>query len=63
MSTIPPFSRRRGVRARRGRPVNLPRVVGVLTTLGVVADLIVPTPAEAALHIPVSKAPTPTYGT
>ncbi|HET9771015.1 MAG TPA: hypothetical protein VFS16_09020, partial [Acidimicrobiia bacterium] len=34
-----------------------------MTTLGVVADLMVPTPAEAALTIPVSKAPTPTYGT
>ncbi len=39
------------------------RVVGVLTTLGVLADLMVPTPADAALTIPVSKSPTPTYGT
>jgi hypothetical protein len=44
--------------SRRGR------VVGVLTTLGVLADMVVPSPASAeALNIPISKQPTPTYGT
>ena len=62
MSTIAP-SRRRGVRARRVRHVKLPRVVGVLTTLELLAGLVVPAPAEAAFNIPVSKSPTPTYGT
>lgn len=55
MSTIAP-SRRRGAPRRV-------RVVGVLTTLEVLAGLVVPAPAEAALTIPVSKSPTPTYGT
>src|SRR5213593_1726065 len=40
------------------------RVVGVLTTLGVLADMVAPSPASAeVLTIPVSKQPTPTYGT
>src|SRR4051812_12955593 len=41
------------------------RVVGVLTTLGVVlADMVAPSPASAdVLNIPVSKNPTPSYGT
>ena len=40
------------------------RVVGVLTTLGVLADMVAPSPASAeALNIPISKQPTPTYGT
>jgi hypothetical protein len=39
-------------------------VVGVLTTLGVLADMVVPSPASAdVLNIPLSKSPTPTYGT
>src|SRR5437588_8690842 len=56
MSTSP-ISCRRGA-PRRGR------VVGVLTTLGVLADMVVPSPASAdVLNIPLSKSPTPTYGT
>ncbi|HEV7862494.1 MAG TPA: delta-60 repeat domain-containing protein, partial [Acidimicrobiia bacterium] len=56
MSTFPP-SRRRGA-PRRGR------VVGVLTTLGLLASLVAPSPASAdVLNIPLSKFPTPTYGT
>jgi hypothetical protein len=44
--------------------VKLPRVVGVLTTLGVLAEMVAPAPASAAvLNIPISKNPTPTYGT
>ncbi len=40
------------------------RVVGVLTTLGVLADMVVPSPASAdQFTIPISKQPTPTYGT
>jgi hypothetical protein len=40
------------------------RVVGVLTTLGLLADMVVPSPASAeVLNIPLSKTPTPTYGT
>ena len=40
------------------------RVVGVLTTLGLLADMVVPSPASAeVLNIPLSKMPTPTYGT
>src|SRR2546428_4966982 len=56
MSTSP-ISCRRGA-PRRGR------VVGVLTTFGVLADMAVPSPASAeVLNIPLSKSPTPTYGT
>jgi Domain of unknown function (DUF5122) beta-propeller len=56
MSTSP-ASCRRGA-PRRGR------VVGVLTTLGVLADMVVPSPASAeVLNIALSKSPTPTYGT
>src|SRR5581483_3647057 len=44
--------------SRRGR------IVGVLTTLGVLADMVTPAPASAeALNIPINKQPTPTYGT
>src|SRR5918996_3141557 len=52
------LSRRRCC-ARRGR------VVGVLTTLGVLAEMVTPAPASAEqqLTIPMSKNPTPTYGT
>jgi beta-propeller uncharacterized protein DUF5122 len=51
------LSRRRCC-ARRGR------LVGVLTTLGVVAEMVTPAPASAeVLNIPISKNPTPTYGT
>src|SRR5256885_1184273 len=40
------------------------RVVGVLTTLGLLADMVVPSPASAeVLNIPLSKTPTPSYGT
>ena len=40
------------------------RMVGVLTTLGVMAEMVMPSPASAAaLTIPISKHPTPTYGT
>jgi hypothetical protein len=40
------------------------RMVGVLTTLGVLAEMVAPAPASAAaLTIPISKSPTPTYGT
>jgi len=46
------------MRSRRGR------VVGVLTTLGVLAEMVAPNPASAeVLNIPLSKTPTPTYGT
>jgi hypothetical protein len=56
MSTIPPSRRRRA--PRRGK------VVGVLTTIEVLAGMMVPSPASAdVLNIPVSKSPTPTYGT
>src|SRR5688572_5752390 len=56
MSTIPPSRRRRAPRRAR--------VVGVLTTIEVLAGMMVPSPASAdALNIPVSKSPTPTYGT
>src|SRR3989442_14381755 len=56
MSTSP-ISCRRGA-PRRGR------VVGVLTTLGVLADMVVPSRASGeVLNIPRSKSPTPTYGT
>ena len=49
----------------RNRPMwPLPRVVSLLTTFGVLAGLIAPYPASAqALNIPLSKLPTPTYGT
>ena len=47
-----------------GRQAKLPRVVGVLTTLGVLAEMVAPSPASAeTLNIPLSKQPTPTYGT
>lgn len=47
-----------------GRQVKLPRVIGVLTTLGVLAEMVTPSPAAAeALTIPINKQPTPTYGT
>jgi hypothetical protein len=40
------------------------RVIGVLTTLGVLAEMVTPTPATAGgLTIPISKNPAPTYGT
>src|ERR1044071_8070107 len=40
------------------------RMVGVLTTLGVLAEMVTPNTASAAvLNIPVSKNPAPTYGT
>src|SRR5918911_5148355 len=40
------------------------RMVGVLTTLGVLAEMVAPSPARAeVLNIPVSKNPAPTYGT
>ncbi|HEV3494967.1 MAG TPA: hypothetical protein VHA34_01310, partial [Actinomycetes bacterium] len=40
------------------------RMVGVLTTLGVLADMVAPASASAEqFTIPMSKAPTPTYGT
>jgi hypothetical protein len=40
------------------------RMVGVLTTLGVMAEMVMPSPASAAaLTIPIAKNPTPTYGT
>jgi hypothetical protein len=40
------------------------RVVGMLTTLGLLADMVAPSPASAeVLNIPLSKVPTPTYGT
>ena len=56
MSTIA-LSRRRG--APRGR-----RVVGVLTTIELLAGVMVPSQASAdVLNIPVSKSPAPTYGT
>ncbi|MGH9012175.1 MAG: hypothetical protein ACRDYF_20375, partial [Acidimicrobiia bacterium] len=36
----------------------------MLTTLGVLAEMVTPTPASAeALTIPISKNPAPTYGT
>ena len=67
MSMFPTSSRRGAPRrvGARGRQVKLPsRVVGVLTTLGVLADMVVPSPASAdVLNIPLSKSPTPTYGT
>ena len=40
------------------------RMVGVLTTLGVLAEIVMPTPAGAAgFTIPLNRQPTPTYGT
>src|SRR4051794_28138341 len=40
------------------------RMVGVLTTLGVLAEMVAPNAASAGvLNIPLSKNPTPTYGT
>ncbi len=40
------------------------RVIGVLTTLGVLAEMVTAAPASAeGLNIPMSKNPTPTYGT
>ena len=40
------------------------RVVGVLTTLGLLADMVAPSAAHAeALNIPSTQQPTPTYGT
>ncbi|HEY0398646.1 MAG TPA: hypothetical protein VGF00_09685, partial [Acidimicrobiia bacterium] len=40
------------------------RVVGMLTTIGVLAEMVAPWPASAdVLNIPLSKNPTPTYGT
>ena len=40
------------------------RMVGVLTTLGVLAEMVMPAPASAAAFtIPINKNPTPTYGT
>ena len=40
------------------------RMVGFLTTLGVIVEMVTPTPATAAaLTIPISKNPAPTYGT
>jgi hypothetical protein len=40
------------------------RVIGVLTTLGVLAEMVTPGPASAdVLTIPISKNPAPTYGT
>ena len=38
------------------------RVIGVLTTLGVLAEMVTPASAEV-FNIPISKNPTPTYGT
>ncbi|HYT40062.1 MAG TPA: hypothetical protein VEN99_11155, partial [Acidimicrobiia bacterium] len=40
------------------------RLVGMLTTIGVLAEMVAPSPAVAeVLNIPLSKNPTPTYGT
>src|SRR5438105_15953199 len=40
------------------------RVVGMLTTIGVLAEMVAPPPASAEqLVITLSKSPTPTYGT
>ena len=40
------------------------RVVGMLTTIGVLAEMVAPSPAMAeVLNIPLSKNPTPSYGT
>src|SRR5438552_17264509 len=40
------------------------RMVGMLTTIGVLAEMVAPAPASAEqLVIPLSKNPTPTYGT
>ncbi|HVW33244.1 MAG TPA: delta-60 repeat domain-containing protein, partial [Acidimicrobiia bacterium] len=40
------------------------RVVGLLTTIGVLAEMVAPSPASAEpLNIALSKVPTPTYGT
>ena len=40
------------------------KVAGLLTTLGVLAEMVAPAPAMAAqLTIPMNKQPTPSYGT